>query len=124
MVTNLRLLLISIFLIWQTNSILLYPQSVDYIDGKVINSTTSAPVPFATIKLKYNQLGVYANAEGDFKVAQNPEFQNDRLIVTCIGFKQRSLAFKDLSDKTSNKIFLTPMVYDLGEVKVIATRAR
>jgi hypothetical protein len=124
MVTNLRLLLISIFLIWQTNSILLYPQLVDYIDGKVISSTTSAPVPFATIKLKYNQLGVYANAEGDFKVAQNPEFQNDSLIVTCIGFKQRSLAFKDLSDRTSNKIFLTPMVYDLGEVKVIASRAR
>ena len=68
MACNLRLLFIFIFIICQLKSGLLYSQSDDYIEGKIINSTTSAPVPFATIKLKYNQLGVYANADGDFKV--------------------------------------------------------
>jgi hypothetical protein len=124
MVTNLRYLLIYLFLIWQATSALLYPQSLNYIDGKVINSATSDPVPFATIKLKNNQLGVYANAEGDFKIAPNPEFQNDSIIVTCIGFKQSSLAFNDLSKKAVNKVFLTPLVYGLAEVKVIASRSK
>jgi CarboxypepD_reg-like domain len=124
MVSNLRFLLILLILTWKANSALLYPQSAEYINGKVINSTTTDPVPFATIKLKYNQLGVYANAEGDFKIAPNPEFQNDSLIITCIGFKQSSLAFNDLSDKNVNKVFLDPVIYGLSEVKVIASRSK
>ncbi len=124
MVTRLRLLLILIFLTWQANSAFLYPQSSEYFDGKVINSSTSEPVPFATIKLKNNQLGVYANAEGDFKIARNSEFQDDSLLITCIGFKQCSLAFKDLSGNDVNRVFLTPVIYGLREVKVIASRSK
>ena len=71
MVRRLRLLLITLFLICQSNSIPVYPQEAGYIDGKVIYNTTSKPVPFATIKLKNNQLGVYANADGDFKISRN-----------------------------------------------------
>jgi hypothetical protein len=124
MINNLRLLPILLFLIWQTFPALLYSQSIDYIEGKVINSSTSKPVPFATIKLKDNQLGVYANAEGDFKIIRNPEFQADSLIVTCIGFKRCPIAFKDLSDKVVNKINLIPSIYGLSEVKVIASRKK
>jgi len=52
MVLNLRLPLILMFLIGQLYSSLLFSQSIDYINGKVINSTTHEPVSFATIKLK------------------------------------------------------------------------
>ena len=120
----LRFFLIAGCLFSRANSLLLYPQSTDFIEGKVINSTTSKPVPFATIKLKNNQLGVYANAEGDFKVARNIEFQDDSLIITCIGFKQSSLAYKALRENAVNKIFLTPVIYGLAEVKVTASRRK
>lgn len=95
---NLKLFLTVVFLIIEANTALLIPQSIYYINGKVIDSKTSKPVPFATVKLKKNQLGVYANADGDFKVSRNPEFQTDSLIITCIGFKRSSIAFKDLRD--------------------------
>jgi hypothetical protein len=124
MVTSSRLFIIAILFFCQANLMTLHSQSADYISGKVINPTTSAPVPFATIKLKYNQLGIYANAEGDFKIANNPEFEDDSLTISCIGFKQISLAYKNLSEQTVNKVFLTPVVYGLGEVKVIASRSR
>ena len=122
--SGLRLLLMLMFLIWHANSLLLFSQSVSYINGKIINSATSEPVPFATIRLKNNQLGVFANAEGDFKLIHNPEFQSDSVIITSIGFKRSSLSFKDLRDKTVNKIFLTPAVYGLGEVKIQASRRK
>jgi hypothetical protein len=124
MTSDLRLLCIIVLLILKTNSGLLYSQQTDFIAGKVINPVTSSPIPFATIKLKYNQLGVYANAEGDFKIARNPEFHDDSLLISCIGFKQNSLAFKNLNEKTNNKIFLTPVVYGLAEVKVTASLSR
>jgi hypothetical protein len=79
------------------------------------------PVPFATILLKYTQLGVYANAEGDFKILKNPDFQNDSIVITCIGFKRYSAAFRHFSDNSENIVSLVPKVYDLGEVKIIAS---
>jgi len=121
MVRRLRLLLISLFLICQSNFVLIYPQEAGYIDGKVINNTTSKPVPFATIKLKNNQLGVYANADGDFKISRNDEFKDDSLLISCIGYKQSAIAFKDLIKTRINKVFLSPVVYGLGEVKVVAS---
>ena len=124
MISKLRPILFILFLILPSNSMLLYPQSADYIDGKVINSSTNAPVPFATIKLKNNQLGVYANADGDFKIALNSDFQNDSLIITCIGYKQSSLAYHDLSNIKINKIFLVPVVYEIGEVRVVAKQKK
>lgn len=102
----------------------LLSQSSEFLDGKVINIATGKPVPFATIKLKINQLGVYANAEGDFKISKNDAFQVDSLNITCIGFKQSSLAYKDLQDSSINKVFLSPVVYGLNEVKVTASRRK
>jgi len=113
-----------IFLIFlcQTGSLLLFSQSGDFIEGKVINTTTGRPVPFATIKLKTNKLGVYANADGDFRISRNVEFSDDSLMITCIGFKQSSAAYKDLSETATNTIFLEPVVYNLKEVKIVAAR--
>lgn len=124
MITNSRFILILICLIWHANPALLFSQSIDYFDGKVINSITFEPVPFATIWLKNNQLGVFANAEGDFKVIHNPKFQDDSLIITCIGFNRYTLSFKDLSDKEVNRIKLTPAIYEIGEVKILAYRKK
>ena len=108
------------FLIWQANSVFLFSQEINYINGKIINLTTSAPVSFATIKLKNNQLSVYANTEGDFSLINNSEFDSDSVIITCIGYKKYSIAFKDLNDKEVNKIYLTPSHYGPEEVKVTA----
>ena len=124
MIPFLRLLLILTCLIWQARLTLLFSQSSNYIDGKVLNSVTLGPVPFATVKLKNNQLGVYANSQGDFKVTYNPDFQSDSLIISCIGFKRYSLSYKSLKDKTVNKIYLTPAVYGLGEVNITARRKK
>jgi hypothetical protein len=113
-----------ICLFWQINSILVFSQSVEYINGKIINSVTLEPVPFTTIRLKNNQLGVFANSAGDFKVVRFPEIMDDSLIITCIGFIRYSILFKDLSEKDVNKIYLAPAIYGLGEVEVLASRKK
>ncbi len=102
----------------------LLPQTNDFIEGKVINSATSEPVAFATIKLKKNMLGVYANSNGDFRISRNAEFFSDSLIITSIGYKQSSIAYKDLKEKSVNRIMLYPVVYGLAEVKVTASKKK
>jgi hypothetical protein len=122
--SNVRFFSVLISLIFQANSGLLFSQSPYFIAGKVINSVTTKPVPFASIKLKNSHLGVYANTDGDFKVSLNPDFQDDSLLITCIGFKENSVAFKDLSNIQENHILLLPAVYGLGEVNVAASGKR
>jgi hypothetical protein len=103
---------------------LIHSQQVSYIRGKVINSKTSEPIPFATVRLKDHQIGVFANSDGEFKIVRNPEFQQDSLIITCIGFKKASELFKNINDRDVYVIALTPSVYSLNEVKVTASKKR
>jgi hypothetical protein len=113
--------ILAICLLIHCGSGIILSQSAAFFAGKVIDSKSSEPVPFATIMLKNNQLGVYANAEGDFKIPQNPDFKSDSLIVTCIGYKRYSTAYSLLSQKI-NVIHLEPVIYGLSEVTVKAGR--
>ena len=102
----------------------IYCQQSDYIRGKVIDSKTSKPVPFATVRLKKYRVGIYSNAEGDFRILNNPGFQSDSLIVSCIGFHRLSLAFNKLKISGINNLKLVPYIYSLNEVTVNARKRR
>ncbi|HKK41992.1 MAG TPA: carboxypeptidase-like regulatory domain-containing protein [Bacteroidales bacterium] len=104
------------------NTDLIFSQTKEYINGKIINSSTKNPVAFATVKLKKNELGVYANAEGDFRIARNPDFRNDSLIITCIGYKRTAISYNDLAGSEVNIITLRQSIYGLNEVKIFAKR--
>ena len=102
----------------------IYCQTPDYITGKVIDSKTSQPVSYATIRLKNSEVGIHTNAEGDFRILNNPGFQSDSLIVTCIGFRRLSVAFGVLKMSEKNDLKLIPNIYGLNEVRVTARKRR
>ncbi|MEI6049583.1 MAG: carboxypeptidase-like regulatory domain-containing protein [Bacteroidota bacterium] len=116
--------LIFIGLLFPINHPVIYCQQPDYIRGKVINSKTSEPVQYATVRLKNYQVGIYTNAEGDFRILNNPGFQSDSLIVSCIGFHKLSLAFSVLKTSGMNNLKLVPNIYSLSEVRVTARKKR
>jgi hypothetical protein len=116
--------LIFIGLLFSISHPVIYCQQLDYIRGKVIDSKTSEPVPFATVHLKNSQVGVISNAEGDFRILNNPGFQSDSIIVSCIGFHSLSLAFSVLKTAGMNNLKLVPNIYSLNEVKVTARKKR
>lgn len=107
-----------------TIPIRLLAQSGNYIVGKIINSKTQEPVPFATIVLKQNKLGVFANADGDFRILIDSRFNSDSLVVTGIGIKRTGLLFNNLDKKKINLIRVTPITYSLAEVKVVSSRRK
>jgi CarboxypepD_reg-like domain len=117
--TCLKLILFSIWLLWKITSFELIAQSTEYITGRVINSSTSEPIPFATIALKINNIGIYANADGDFRIIRKAQFQSDSLIITCIGFKRTAILFRALKENLVNRIYLLPAVSMIGEVEIV-----
>jgi len=116
--------LIFIGLLFSISHPVIYCQQLDHIRGKVIHSKTSEPVPYATVRLKNSQVGVYTNAEGDFRILNNPGFQSDSLIVTCIGFHGLSVTFSVLKTTGMNYLKLVPNIYVLNEVRVNARKRR
>jgi len=116
--------LISAALLFSINHPVIYCQQLDYIRGKVIDSKTSQPVPYATVRLRNFQVGVISNAEGDFRILNNPGFQSDSLIISCIGFHRLSVAFNKLKTSEMNHIKLVPNIYSLNEVSVTARKRR
>jgi hypothetical protein len=101
---------------------IIFAQSNIYKVGRIIDSLSMQPVPFATIRLKTNQIGVYANAGGEFKILSLGQFRGDSLIVTSIGYKSKSIRFNFLDDSKINDIFLSPDIYSISEVKVTARK--
>ena len=116
--------LIFIGLLLSISHPVIYCQQPDYIRGKVIDSKTSEPIPFATVRLKNSQFGVISNAEGDFRILNNPGFQSDSLIVSCIGFHRLSVAFSKLKTSETNNLKLVTNIYKLKEVSVTARKKR
>ena len=116
--------LIFIGLLFSVSHPVIYCQQLDYIRGKVIDSKTSEPVPYATVRLKNSQVGVISNAEGDFRILNNPGFQSDSLIVSSIGFHRLSVAFSVLKTSGMNNLKLVPNIYGLNEVRITARKRR
>ena len=102
---------------------LLYGQDLA-LRGKVVDSQTNVPVPFASIKIKAKMLGVVSNGNGDFQIPGEYSQGADSLIVSCIGYTTKIVAFSDLQDSVHNFIKITPSISSLDEVVVTPKKTR
>jgi hypothetical protein len=109
-----------LLIVCQAVSQSLSAQSSDFVYGMVINSSTSQGIPFTRINLKSNHISVYSNAEGTFRLINNPVFQSDSLIITCLGYTKSAIAFSSLRAHSIYKIFLNPSKSGDSKVKVAA----
>lgn len=99
----------------------LFSQSSNFIYGKVLDSKTKEPLPFASIILQNNNLGVISNLEGDFRIANKTLFHSDSLIISFIGYKDFSIPIKKLMKNETNTILLIPISINITEVNIVAS---
>ena len=71
-------------------------QKVKYITGKIADDETSEPLPYATIALKNKGKGTVTNINGDFGLKILPDFFNDTLVVSFLGYQRREIPVKNV----------------------------
>ncbi len=100
-----------------------YSQTAVAITGKVYDKENSKlPLTRLMIINKRTNNGSFANSEGKFSLSI---FPTDTIVFSAIGFKVRSICFKDsLKNGVTNfEIALSKLHFELSEVNVFASRS-
>lgn len=87
-----------------------------------MDSNTSKPVVFATVRIEGKALGVISNQDGGFRLPLKFKEQGDTLIVSSMGYESKRIAMLDLLQDKINTIKLTPGIIELQEVVVSKKR--
>ncbi|PXX97887.1 hypothetical protein DF185_18135 [Marinifilum breve] len=88
------------------------------INSKVIDKESGKAIPFANISIANTTKGTISNQEGDFQLYIPMTGLNTRVLVSSLGYQSVSIHPK----KVGKNIQLTPITYDLTEIKVTASK--
>jgi len=88
---------------------------------QIVDKETKAPVPYAHIQLTTEAKGAIANFDGFF-VLDSSLNVNDTILISCIGYKNKSILIKTISAK--NSIELEPRDQQLSEVVVTVKKSK
>lgn len=92
------------------------------IQGRVVDSKSSQPIPFASVKIWINNklFGVITNGDGDFQIPFEYRNKIDSIVISCIGYTSQLMRVNQLKDNQPNNILLAPSTVQLSEVVVKA----
>ena len=92
------------------------------LKGKIFDSETNSPIPFANIYIVSTSLGVISGEDGCFAFYIPENNRLDTLCISALGYEQFKIVCKDF--KNSNDYKLLPKSYPLEEVAVVAISAQ
>ncbi|MEL4307816.1 carboxypeptidase-like regulatory domain-containing protein [Joostella sp. CR20] len=102
------------FLFCYLSSMSLFSQHT--FEGKIIDSVSKEPIPFATVSLN-NENGVISTETGDFVLNVDQDFKpTDSIFISCLGFKEKHFSALNFSAEV---IALEVNEIELDEVIVL-----
>jgi hypothetical protein len=96
--------------------------SFTQIKGKIIDSRTKNGLSFATLSLIGDNISTVTNSEGDFSLKVPNSKIDSRLLISFIGYKNKSINIKELKAE-NNTILLEPFNIALSEIIVSTNNA-
>lgn len=117
-INNISLILSILFLLMINP---LNAQQLTKIRGKVIDSLTKEPIPFAMVHFIGTIIGAETDFDGNYSIST--KFGTDKLSVTCVGYFEKIV---DVSKGGSFKVDfkIKSKSYNLKEVQIKAKRVR
>ena len=91
-------------------------QNKRLISGTVLNASTKEPLPYATVALKKQMIGIVTNEEGRFDLYIPDDAQEDTLLISYFGFKHGLIALNSI--RSPLEIKLQSSAVELQEVVV------
>ena len=95
--------------------------AADVISGQVLDQSTQAPVPYASLGVLHQPIGTVADGQGRFSLAVPAAYNQDSLRVSLLGYAPLTLpvaAFRQEPAQAGRRISLRPAPTQLAEVIV------
>ena len=90
--------------------------------GKIVDRKTGTTLPFASIAVSGLNISSISNSEGEFSLKIPNNIADPKVIVSFIGFKNKTVSLKDLKPEKT-RIELEPSSIELPELNVISKDA-
>jgi len=98
------------------------PDSYLEYKGKIVDKKSGTSLAYASLIVSGMNISSISNSEGEFSLKIPKEVQDPKIIVSYIGFKNKTVSLKDLkTDKT--RIELEPSSVNLPELNVVSKDA-
>ena len=88
------------------------------ISGIVINKKNKSAVEYVNIGIPGKGIGTVYDNNGKFDLAIDPQFDNDTLLFSCVGYMPFSVKISDLRYPVNKNIALQERVYELSSVTI------
>ncbi|GAA3947209.1 carboxypeptidase-like regulatory domain-containing protein [Hymenobacter algoricola] len=95
-----------------------FAQENNKLSGRVVDSKTKEPIPFASIQLKEEQTGALTNEYGFFQMAMPEKNAQDSLLVLALGYFRKAVVIKKGGNMTDLIVEVPKRVVELGNVTV------
>ncbi len=96
----------------------------EFIRGKLLDTQTGEPIPFATIRIKDKPVGVISNHDGGFQIPKRFGELGDIIEISCIGYLAMERPISSFSPTDINILRLSPSPIELDEAIVKAKAMR
>jgi hypothetical protein len=90
------------------------------IKGKVIEKSSSKPLPFSSVFIRGTAIGTVTNDNGEFTFNIPLTYKSDTLVVSCIGYQNFYKVVESIPDEIV--IHLNEAILNLEEVSVAAKK--
>lgn len=97
-------------------------ESTFLLTGNVFELDSNTPLPGANVFIRGTTFGSSTSSEGHFQFIVPRRFESMELTVSMIGYVTFSMRISDGTPDSENlRIFLTPSIYNLAELEVVAS---
>ncbi|MDR3652631.1 MAG: carboxypeptidase-like regulatory domain-containing protein [Paludibacter sp.] len=90
--------------------------------GKIVDRKSGSPLAFASLKISGMNITTVSNSEGEFSIKIPKEIPDSKIIISFIGYKNKTVLLADLKPDKS-RIEMEPSSVELPELSVISKDA-
>ena len=95
------------------------PVKYFFLSGKIIDQKKNAPIPYASVSVFNKPIGTITNNDGEFLLKLHPDYIQDTLVISSMGYKQIFMPAYQLLDE--ELIQMEQISIRIREVKVTST---
>ena len=112
----------SLYFVWELffPSTSVFSQTDVVFKGVLFSASEKERVAYASVSILFKPIGVVSNEQGEFKLHIPSQYNNDSVVVTCLGYRTFKKKVSDVKNDLLDTIKLVTEVTSISEIVVTA----